>query len=61
MGHDQQRGDKPPEEWVLEQVIAGKANPEVAPYVIGVSSTELRSMLAGLIDRRAKEQGWPPR
>jgi hypothetical protein len=61
MTHEERRAEKPPEEWVLEQVLAGKANPDVAPYVIGVSSTELRSMLVGLIHQRAKEQGWPNR
>lgn len=49
---------KPPVEWLLEQVLTGTANPEVVPYLIGISSRELQSRLRGLIDQRAEEQGW---
>lgn len=49
---------RPSEEWVLEQVISGQANPDVVPYVMGISLTELRSRLRGLIHLRAEEQGW---
>jgi hypothetical protein len=55
---DLTRKGRPPEEWLLEQVLSGTANPEMAPYLIGISSRELQSRLRGLIDRRAEEQGW---
>lgn len=52
------RKDRPPEEWLLEQVLTGMANPDVVPYVMGISTRELQSRLRGLIDQRAEEQGW---
>lgn len=55
---DAPRKGRPPEEWLLEQVLCGTANPEMAPYLIGISSRELQSRLRGLIDQRAEEQGW---
>jgi hypothetical protein len=55
---DAERKGRPPEEWLLEQVLSGTANPEMAPYLIGISSRELQSRLRGLIDQRAAEQGW---
>lgn len=55
---DAGRKGRPPEEWLLEQVLSGTANPEMAPYLIGISSRELQSRLRGLIDQRAEEQGW---
>jgi hypothetical protein len=52
------RKSRPPEEWLLEQVLTGMANPDVVPYVMGISTRELQSRLRGLIDQRAEEQGW---
>ena len=52
------RKGRPPEDWLLEQVLNGSANPEVVPYLIGISSRELQSRLRSLIDQRADEQGW---
>jgi hypothetical protein len=55
---DPGRKGRPPDEWLLEQVLCGTTNPEVAPYLIGISTRELQSRLRGLIDQRAEEQGW---
>jgi hypothetical protein len=46
------------EEWMLERVLAGEANPDTAEVILGVSEWELCGMLRGLVKRREEEQAW---